>query len=442
MLRQDERERVEHRGRERAACRCATMCYAADRGRPLPLQRGQPPRLYDKLGRAPDRRCRTASPAPTSPSGRRTRKRSRSSATSTAGTPARKLRCTRGQLRASGRASSPASARATTTSTTSSRASTATASTRPTRSAFRHEVPPRTASIVWDLRLRAGATPSGWRDAQAANALDAPISIYEVHLGSWMRVPEDGNRSLDLPRARAPQLADYVQELGFTHVEFLPLMEHPFYGSWGYQTTGYFAPTSRYGTPQDFMYLDRLPAPARHRRHPRLGAVALPDRRARPRLLRRHAPVRARRPAPGLPPRLGQLHLQLRPQRGAQLPAHQRAVLARQVPRRRPARGRRRLDALPRLLAQGRASGSRTSTAAARTSRPSTFLRRFNEEVYRAHPGRADHRRGVDRLADGVAAHVPRRARLRHEVGHGLDARHAALHVHATRSTASTTTTS
>ena len=91
-------------------------------------------------------------------------------------------------------------------------------------------------------------------EAPRPNALGAPISIYEVHLGSWRRVPEEGNRSLTY-REMAPLLADYVNQMGFTHVEFLPVMEHPFYGSWGYQTTGYFAPTSRYGTPQDFMYL-------------------------------------------------------------------------------------------------------------------------------------------------------------------------------------------
>jgi 1,4-alpha-glucan branching enzyme len=86
------------------------------------------------------------------------------------------------------------------------------------------------------------------------NALDAPYAIYEVHLGSWRRVPEEGNRFLNY-REMTPYLIEYVKEMGFTHIEFLPVMEHPFYGSWGYQTIGYFAPTSRYGTPQDFMYL-------------------------------------------------------------------------------------------------------------------------------------------------------------------------------------------
>src|SRR5690606_10082500 len=85
-------------------------------------------------------------------------------------------------------------------------------------------------------------------------AIGAPISIYEVHLGSWMRVPEEGNRHLTY-RELAPRLAEYVKKLGFTHVELMPVMEHPYYGSWGYQVTGHFAPTARYGTPQDFMHL-------------------------------------------------------------------------------------------------------------------------------------------------------------------------------------------
>ncbi len=116
-----------------------------------------------------------------------------------------------------------------------------------------HETPPRTASVVWDLDYQ--WNDQDWIQKRAAhNSLRAPQSIYEVHLGSWMRVPEEGNRSLTY-RETAPKLADYVNQLGFTHVEFLPVMEHPFFGSWGYQTTGYFAPTSRFGTPQDFMYL-------------------------------------------------------------------------------------------------------------------------------------------------------------------------------------------
>ncbi len=119
--------------------------------------------------------------------------------------------------------------------------------------AFHAETPPRTASIVWNLGYE-------WHDQQwmetrgGRSSLNAPISIYEVHLGSWRRVPEDNNRPLTY-REIAPQLSEYVERLGFTHIQFLPLTEHPFYGSWGYQTTGYFAPTSRYGTPQDLMYL-------------------------------------------------------------------------------------------------------------------------------------------------------------------------------------------
>jgi len=123
--------------------------------------------------------------------------------------------------------------------------------------AARTEVPPRTASIVWDLEYAWG--DGQWmQDRARVNALNAPMSAYEVHAGSWRRVPDDANRSLSY-RELATQLADYAHEMNFTHVEFLPLTEHPFYGSWGYQTTGYFAPTARYGTPQDFMHLvDRL----------------------------------------------------------------------------------------------------------------------------------------------------------------------------------------
>ncbi|MFH1369492.1 MAG: 1,4-alpha-glucan branching protein GlgB [Elusimicrobiota bacterium] len=119
--------------------------------------------------------------------------------------------------------------------------------------AFHYETPKKTGSIVWDLDYK-------WADGEwmksrgAKNKVDAPYSVYEVHLGSWRKVPEEGNRFLNY-RETAHHLTEYCKEMGYTHVEFLPVMEHPFYGSWGYQTVGYFAPTSRYGTPQDFMYL-------------------------------------------------------------------------------------------------------------------------------------------------------------------------------------------
>jgi 1,4-alpha-glucan branching enzyme len=115
------------------------------------------------------------------------------------------------------------------------------------------EVSPQTASIVWSLDY--DWTDGEWmKSRHGPNALGAPLAIYEVHLGSWRRDGNTGERLLGY-REVAPLLAEYVHDMGFTHVELLPVMEHPFYGSWGYQTTGYFAPSSRYGTPQDLMYL-------------------------------------------------------------------------------------------------------------------------------------------------------------------------------------------
>ncbi|MFM7149561.1 MAG: alpha-amylase family glycosyl hydrolase, partial [Gemmataceae bacterium] len=118
---------------------------------------------------------------------------------------------------------------------------------------FFQEVAPKTASIVWDHDF-------DWNDGdwmtrrKNNNSLSSPISIYEVHLGSWRHHAGEGGFSLSY-REIAEPLADHVQRMGFTHVEFLPLTEHPYYPSWGYQTTGYFAPTSRFGSPQDLMYL-------------------------------------------------------------------------------------------------------------------------------------------------------------------------------------------
>ena len=117
--------------------------------------------------------------------------------------------------------------------------------------AFHSEVPPATASRAWSLDYR--WDDAKWmRERHAKNALDAPCAVYELHLGSWRRSRDD---QLPTYREVAVPLAEYMQQMGFTHVELMPVTEHPFYGSWGYQTTGYFAPTSRYGTPQDFMHL-------------------------------------------------------------------------------------------------------------------------------------------------------------------------------------------
>ena len=120
--------------------------------------------------------------------------------------------------------------------------------------AFAFEVPPQSASLVCDI------SGCEWRDAawmssrQAHNSwLEQPMSVYEVHLGSWARVPEEGNRFLTY-REMAHRLVPYVKEMGYTHIELLPVMEHPFSGSWGYQVLGFFAPTSRFGPPEDFKH--------------------------------------------------------------------------------------------------------------------------------------------------------------------------------------------
>ena len=119
--------------------------------------------------------------------------------------------------------------------------------------AIYNEVAPKTASIIWDLDYT-WKDESWMKERHKYNSLDSPMSIYEMHIGSWKRVVEEGNRSMTY-RELAGHLPEYIKNLGFTHVQFLPVMEHPFYGSWGYQTLGYFSTTSRYGSPQDFMFL-------------------------------------------------------------------------------------------------------------------------------------------------------------------------------------------
>ncbi len=118
--------------------------------------------------------------------------------------------------------------------------------------ALRWETPPRTASIVWELDY--AWNDDAWLKQRRQRAgQPQPWSVYEVHLGSWKKLPQEGNRSLNF-RELATELVPYAKDMGFTHLELMPVMEHPYFPSWGYQITGFFAPTSRYGTPEDFMY--------------------------------------------------------------------------------------------------------------------------------------------------------------------------------------------
>ena len=264
------------------------------------------------------------------------------------------------------------------------------------------------------------------------------MSVYEVHLG--FVAPRRGRRAARLPEI-AHLLAEYVTRLGFTHVELMPVTEHPFYGSWGYQTTGYFAPTSRYGTPQDFMYLvDTLHQAG-------IGVILdwVPS----------HFPTDAH----GLAYFDGtHLYEHADPRQGFH-PDWNTSIFN---------YGRNevrafllssamfwldeyhvdglRVDAVASMLYLDYARkdgewipnefGGRENLEAI------DFLRAAQRGGLPRSPRRADHRRGVHRLADGVAADLPGRAGLRPEVEHGLDARHAEVHAARTRSTAAATTTS
>ena len=120
--------------------------------------------------------------------------------------------------------------------------------------AFASELPPATASVIAALDHHTWGDAAWMARRKQRNALDAPQSIYEVHLGSWMRDPAHPTQFLSY-RDLAPRLVEHVQRTGFTHIELMPIAEHPFYGSWGYQVTSFYAPSARYGSPQDFMFL-------------------------------------------------------------------------------------------------------------------------------------------------------------------------------------------
>src|SRR6056297_3578502 len=119
--------------------------------------------------------------------------------------------------------------------------------------AFFTQKPPLTASVI--RKLDYSWKDSAWmKERKDRNSLSVPFNVYEFHPGSWRRKENEDNRYLTY-RELAEELPEYLDNMGFTHVEFMPVMEHPFYGSWGYQTTGYFAPTSRYGFPEELMFL-------------------------------------------------------------------------------------------------------------------------------------------------------------------------------------------
>ena len=299
------------------------------------------------------------------------------------------------------------------------------------------EHPPGTASIV--------AAPSRhvWQDGSwigerwRRQERDAPISIYEVHLGSWRR--NERGRLSDLSRTgRAARAVCRRSRV------------YPYRGVAGHRVSvrrvlGISADLAvradlAVWRARRFPRLCRCLPPCRARAAARLGAGPFPDRRARSRAVRRHRALRARRPAAGHAPRLGHADLQLRPPRGIEFPAVERALLAARVSHRR-AQGRcRRLDALPRLQPQGRRVDPERLRRAGEPRRDRVSAPDERTGVRRGHR-RDDGRRGIDRVADGVAPGLCRRARLRLQMEHGVDARHAQLHVAAIRSIANTTTT-
>ena len=304
--------------------------------------------------------------------------------------------------------------------------------------AFHAEVPPANASVVWEAKHR-------WHDEEwldrrmRSDPLKEPISIYEVHLGSWRRNPLEDNRPLTYLEL-ADELADYVTDLGFTHVELLPVMEHPFAGSWGYQVTGYYAPTSRFGTPDDFRHLvDRLHqrgigvildwVPAHFPRDD--WALATFDGTH----LYEHADPRR-----GAHPDWGTLVFNL----GRTEVRNFLLANALYWLREHHADGLR-VDAVASMLYldYSRKAGEWVPNVfGGREDLDAVaFLKELNETLYATRAGRDQLGGGIDRLAGRLAPDLPRRARLRLQVEHGLDARHPQLFRRTTRSTGATTTT-
>ena len=281
--------------------------------------------------------------------------------------------------------------------------------------AFHAEIPPKTASRIY--RSRYEWADDDWLERRRSfDQLREPISVYEVHPGSWR---------LGLGwKELAEQLVAYAGDLGFTHVEFLPVMHHPFSGSWGYQVTGFYAPVSTLGEPDEFralvdalhqagigVILDWVPAhfPRDEFALSRFDGTALYEHDD---------------PRRGAHPDWGTLIFNLGRNEVRNFLLANALYWLREYPRRRAAGRCGRVDALPRLLAQAGRVG------AERARRPGGSRGRLlpaGAERGRLRPraGRDDDRGGVDRLAGRLAADLSRRPRLRAQVEHGLDARHA-----------------
>ncbi len=285
------------------------------------------------------------------------------------------------------------------------------------------EVRPKTASIVWNINKHAWGDADWLAQRAKSDLLHGPMAIYEVHLGSWMRVP-DTNGYLTY-RDLAVRLADHVVQQGYTHIELLPITEHPLDASWGYQVTGYFAPTSRFGTPDDFQYfvdylhqrgigiiLDWVPA---HFPKNDYGLINF-DGTA----LYEYGDDRI-----GEHKEWGTKVFNFARNEVRQFLLNSALFWLDKYPPGRAAGRRGRLDALPRLRPD--------RVGPERVWRPRepggdllpppherTGLRRASR--------RRDHRRGVHRIPGREPAHLPRRPGLQLQVEHGLDARYTGLH--------------
>jgi 1,4-alpha-glucan branching enzyme len=281
--------------------------------------------------------------------------------------------------------------------------------------AFATEEPPLSASVLTDLSYRWGDEKWMRDRAELQGGETSAISIYEIHLGSWRRNRDGTFMSYS---EIAEPLADYVGSRGFSHVELLPIMEHPYYGSWGYQTTGYFAPTARYGSPTEFMALvDHL-----HQRGIGVLLDWVPSHFATDAFslgefdgthLYEHEDPRHR-----IHPDWGSYEFNYSRHEVRSL------VLARAVSPGRAAGRRRGVDAVPRLLPFGGPVGAEPARRA-REHRCRVIPPPVQRIGPRAVPGCRHYCRGIHRLARCVEDGQGGRARFLDEVGHGLDARHA-----------------